>query len=821
LETGNKRVKGKVMAGLKDVHYDAFISYRHSEFDSFVVENLHKKLENFKLPKSVLSKVKSGKTRITRIFRDVDELPLADNLSDPINAALANSEFLICVCTPRYPESRWCMKEIEVFLKTHPRDHLLVLLAEDEPVNSFPEILNYVEEEVVDESGNKVKVRREIEPLAADTRGATRKEVLKAMDTAVIKLCAAIFGLNFDDLKQRHREQKMRRMAAIFGSIGAAVLGFAIFATCMLVKISRQYDELEDRFANTMATASHTLAEDGRRKDAVYAVWDVLPDTDNGKINGNALSALYSAMNVYKINPDFYPVCNYDSYSQVYDIDWSYDGKYLLTDIDFAIVVYDSETGEELSQIFKDDDNLSAEVFTASFCGPDGMIVSDDDEVTYYKIGSDKGTTIDIPAPSVLFSTPDTVVGVAGETLYGVGTEGEVLFKTDLSGALGNGDFTAEYFSFSDDLISLCISDSNNAEVEYIVVANRYTGEIVDSLKSSSTTGIEAQLADGVLYIGVSGVDAETAELYTDVMAYNLSSEGVEWKTRLEAFAFGEDLVNMLVTENYVYVTATYDVATINRADGSIVKEHTLPQPVVTAWAQDNIMMTVLTNTSVYAIEGDFSADLTHSFYAVAPTENLEAAYYSNGDLYYMFFRASYISKYSSQISERAELIEDYDVSGIYDDYKSADDEIWEDEEYDAPILTFDTAIYSKDEEFIVAMFSDHTVRVYDRKTKAVILSYITEEESYLSDMHYSDVTGSYIITGELYSRILDRNFNIISVVDRIVGEEDDCFILYSNKDYRFFKVPYVGYDEIMDETYKYLDGYEPEENIKEKYGLR
>ncbi len=809
------------MAGLKDVHYDAFISYRHSEFDSFVVENLHKKLENFKLPKSVLSKVKSGKTKITRIFRDVDELPLADNLSDPISAALANSEFLICVCTPRYPQSRWCMKEIEVFLQTHPRDHLLVLLAEDEPVNSFPEILNYVEEEAVDENGNKVKVRREIEPLAADTRGTTRKEVLKAMDTAVIKLAAAIFGLNFDDLKQRHREQKMRRMAAIFGSIGAAVLGFAIFATCMLVKISRQYDELEDRFANTMATASHTLVEDGLRKDAVYAVWDVLPDTDNGKVNGNALSALYTAMNVYKVDPGYFPVSSYDSYSQVYDIDWTYDGKYLLTNIEYAIVVYDAETGEDLGEIMKDDENLFSEVFTASFCGSDGFLVSDDDEVTYYKIGSEQGETVGIPAPSVLFSTPDTVVGVVGDKLYGVGTGGKVLFETDMSEAIGSGDFAAEYFSFTDDLISLCLSDLNDDGAKYIVIADRYTGEIKDSLKSSSTSGIEAQLGGEILYIGVSKVDDETAEQYTDVITYDLSKGSAVWKTRLDGFALGEDLVDMLVTENYVYVSSTYDVAAINRIDGSLVKVHTLPQPVVTAWPQGDIMITVLTNAESYAIEGDYSADFTDSLYEVVPKENITDANYLNGDLYFMFERASYISRYSASVSPRAEKIDDYDVSGLYDDYKSADDEILEDSDaYNLPIYTFDTSFYSKDEEFIVAMFSDHTVRVYDRASKANILSFITEDETYQSDMYYSELTGSYIISGEFYSRILDQNFNIVSVVDRIVGEEDGCFVLYT-KDYMFFKVPYVGYDEIMDETYKYLDGYEPEESVKEKYGLR
>ncbi len=106
---------------LSDVRYDAFISYRHCELDSFVSENLHKKLETFKLPKSVLGKVDPNKTKIERIFRDEAELPLANNLSDPISDALANSEFLIVICTPRLPESQWCQKEIETFVKLHDR----------------------------------------------------------------------------------------------------------------------------------------------------------------------------------------------------------------------------------------------------------------------------------------------------------------------------------------------------------------------------------------------------------------------------------------------------------------------------------------------------------------------------------------------------------------------------------------------------------------------------------------------------------------------------------------------------------------------------
>ena len=59
--------------------FDAFISYRHVEPDSFVAKNIHKMLENYKLPGNVRKKIKKVygkdcKTKITRIFRDEEEL---------------------------------------------------------------------------------------------------------------------------------------------------------------------------------------------------------------------------------------------------------------------------------------------------------------------------------------------------------------------------------------------------------------------------------------------------------------------------------------------------------------------------------------------------------------------------------------------------------------------------------------------------------------------------------------------------------------------------------------------------------------------------
>ena len=346
------------MGDIKSVHYDAFISYKHSELDGFVAEQLHRKLESFRLPKSVRSKVPDGRFKLERVFRDVDELGLTEELSEPINAALANSDYLITICTPRYIESVWCMKEIETFLKTHGRDKILVVLAEGEPSESFPEILTYEDIVATDENGNEITVHHNIEPLAADTRGADKKEIRKAIDVAVMKLCATIFGLNYDDLKQRHKEQKVRRMTIISGSIGIALLLIAFFATIALIQIgkqnrliSEQYDELQEKYSGSMAAVSNELFKMGRKKDAVYAARNVLPDDGEGSVNAAALQALYREMGVFTLEELYVPTEIFENNKGVEDSVVSPDGEYVMLVGTTCFSVYDSESGELIKAI--------------------------------------------------------------------------------------------------------------------------------------------------------------------------------------------------------------------------------------------------------------------------------------------------------------------------------------------------------------------------------------------------------------------------------------------------------------------------------------
>lgn len=257
--------------------YDAFISYRHTELDKYVAETLHKKMESFKLPKNIAGD-ELKRRKIERVFRDKDELPLASNLEDPIINALENSEFLIVICSPRLPESIWCKKEIQTFIKMHGRKRVLAVLVEGEPSESFPEELLYDEVVTTDENGNTVTEKKPIEPLAADFRGKNKKEIDKAMKTEMLRLLAPIFGVGFDDLRQRHREQRIKKIIAV-SSIAAIVgIGFGTISTAMAIRIHQQSELLVKQQVYALADKAMDYNGENDRKRAVLTAYEATTD---------------------------------------------------------------------------------------------------------------------------------------------------------------------------------------------------------------------------------------------------------------------------------------------------------------------------------------------------------------------------------------------------------------------------------------------------------------------------------------------------------------------------------------------------------------
>ncbi len=242
------------MAEKTTYKYDAFISYRHSDLDKYVAEMLHKRLEAFKLPSKLKATLVNGERKIKRVFRDEEELPLATNLEDPIVAALSNSDWLIVICTPRLNQSEWCKKEISTFIQLHGRDRVLLILAEGEPNESFPELMKYDEKKIVNEDGTVTVQRTELDPLAADFRGKTKKEINKKADIEVFRLLARMYNVNFDDLRRRHHEIEVRRriilstvVAGVSLLVGAIGFGSAVYIAKQNEVIIDQNEEIANK----------------------------------------------------------------------------------------------------------------------------------------------------------------------------------------------------------------------------------------------------------------------------------------------------------------------------------------------------------------------------------------------------------------------------------------------------------------------------------------------------------------------------------------------------------------------------------------------
>ena len=268
---------------MAEYKYDAFISYRHLEPDSFVAENVHKLLENYKIPKKLQKSL--GRKRINRIFRDREELPITDNLNDQIIDSLKQSEYLIVICSPRLEESKWCKREIETFVEERGKKNVLLVLADGEPDTAFPKIIY---------DGNS-------EPLAAEARGKNDFQRKKLLKTEKLRLLAQILKVDFDDLKQRHRERRIRQIVTGV-SIGAAiVLAFSVLAIGSAIKISRQAAQLAYDKAVSLAEESEKLLEDDKRLEALSVAKEALTTSDGIDLpsTSQARYALVDALRVY------------------------------------------------------------------------------------------------------------------------------------------------------------------------------------------------------------------------------------------------------------------------------------------------------------------------------------------------------------------------------------------------------------------------------------------------------------------------------------------------------------------------------------------
>jgi WD40 repeat protein/tetratricopeptide (TPR) repeat protein len=192
--------------------YCAFISYSHQ--DARWARWLQGKIERFRVPASLL-KHAGGQSRLGRVFRDRDELS-AGVLSEKLQAALLESGFLIVICSPATPDSRYVIHEIDFFKAHRPFDRIIPFIVGGMPragSHETPGVLECLPEQLRVRSATTATFEdSKREAATLDLLGPDARSIGDGSRRAFVKLMAAMLGVDFDLLWQREKRRRIQRI---------------------------------------------------------------------------------------------------------------------------------------------------------------------------------------------------------------------------------------------------------------------------------------------------------------------------------------------------------------------------------------------------------------------------------------------------------------------------------------------------------------------------------------------------------------------------------------------------------------------------------
>ncbi|MBR5422232.1 MAG: toll/interleukin-1 receptor domain-containing protein [Lachnospiraceae bacterium] len=787
--------------------YDAFISYRHCEPDSFVAEKLQKMLEEFKISGSLAKKLGLGRRGLERVFRDEAELPLSDNLSDSITAALESSEFLIVICSPRLHESLWCRRELETFLKLRDRKHVLLVLAEGEPSESFPEVLTYEELLLPDENGNEVKVRVEREPLAADCRASDNKHRLKAMENAVLRLCAAIFHVNYDDLKQRHREQQFRKRMIRVSLVTVVALIFALTCLVFTVQIRRQNEIIRDRFAGSMAVVSEELLARGQRMNALYAARSVLPEHETQGYNAEAYKALVKALAPYETKEVYFPEQCLKSPVNISGFSLSPDGKLAeVYGVEFGFVL-DTESGEELYRY---------PISVATVLTDDALILLDNDGSMKRRDIRSGAETWMAEGICNIFASP------SGNRILADDSEGIRVWDGDEE------IFSLKYSDLDMDVEEpFCNDASFSADGEHVAVsvASDFETWILQFSLTDGKPELSLEISAGDMPIFAT--DGDTLYYYSEnedplnsgesgvLQAYEVPSG----KLRAEKEVGGSDFYYMLTSDQGILLFS-YRLAYMYDPDLVLVSSLGGYMDAVCTFPNEYGFGLLDGRGDLFFCEPGMDYRAEWMLYGHNSQQSVSNALYRDGKIYISFMDSKLLAVYSmrepagsvgeEELEEFGELFDSAETMPETDGLEGIEDidVLW--------------AAASDDGKYIVVSAYDGANYVYNVSDGSKVRLF------YDADFFLWDLSFPYLEEAQVYilnNRVFDKDFRMISEIPdgTIVAKGKDgrsvAFSSATEVD-RYDLYTIIPYDEMIERVDELLGDYVPDTETLQKYNM-
>jgi len=176
-------------------HNFAFISYSHR--DMAVAKWLQRNLEQFKLPTEIHNEIDAKSRYLRPVFRDQSDLN-AGILGDELRKNLAESKYLILVCSKHSAQSQWVSDEARAFVEMGRLDRIIPVITPDGEQNETELFPIYLREYFKQNP-------------AKELLGVNIGEVGK--EQALIRVVSRMLNVSFDSLWKRHQRQKRARVA--------------------------------------------------------------------------------------------------------------------------------------------------------------------------------------------------------------------------------------------------------------------------------------------------------------------------------------------------------------------------------------------------------------------------------------------------------------------------------------------------------------------------------------------------------------------------------------------------------------------------------
>lgn len=791
----------------KEYKYDAFISYRHCDLDKFVAENLHKALETYELPQNLKEKLNIQGRTFKRLFRDQEELPLSSNLEDPILEALQSSKYLIVICSPRLKASLWCKKEIETFKKLRGRKNIFCVLIEGEPVDSFPEEVLFDEIEV-EKNGKKKIERKPVEPLAADVRGETKKDVLKKIHEEKLRLAAAMCHIDYDDLRQRHKLREQKRKANIATGIAILSILFLLYTSIMLIKINSQQNILKKHQALTLATNAEEYISKDNRYDAIKSSYESLTKFNGVKMpyTPEGESALVESLGVYDVGSSYKVVSEIKTDGVASYIKSSDDDKYTAVYDESNIITLFNSKNLKVINKYKVENYATETSFTFignnnfAYINDKGNIslinIKDNKLIKEIKKGNNSYMSVrgDSSGKYLLYGTDNTL------HIYNVKDNKEI-------GTINTNDKLIKEMYYSEDSKYIFVGTKQENYDPY--VEEHVTIHVIETDTANEINSVEltTNYIQGIFTKDNNAYMLLNKSLGTSytmmVVSYDYTNGYVRWIKNFEG-VWGKHITQSFKEGTNAIAVASYDAVNVLDANtGDTIHTFNTGTEIIGLYSflNNDVYLVFLKDGSVNYLSMELRESIVYKGkYEFNLSEYTKVITSVNGFLLIPTNENRvilYEEKSNKDIKEeKIEIPYTTDNSVNYTDYDKLKDS------YNMKNKSLvDKMLYSTKKELLFVSYTNNDLAIYDVKTKK-LLNTITNLGKV--DTYYGKDKNNRIYVGDISdSYILDKNYNKVGHIKGLRKLDNDKVIISNNS--KFYSVKIYTLNEMLKEAKDYL----------------